>query len=107
MRPWVLEWPRCLVLPANHRVACLRVLHVSKCPNVNPQGWPGLWPDAQHSLLSPSKPLGGCQVLAGAGVAGVGWGEKRKGRKTLCGGSWWGCPSQGFCTCKWLEGQGA
>ena len=64
-------------------MACPRVLHVSRCPNVNPQGWPGLWPDAQHSLLSPSRPLGGCQVLAGTRVAGVAGERREEGKKGL------------------------
>ena len=55
----------CQVLPANHRAVGPRVLHTSRCPNVNPQSWPGLWPDAQHSLLTPSRPLGCCQVPTG------------------------------------------
>lgn len=66
-----------------------QVLHVSRCPNVNPQGWPlGSGQDAQHSLLSPSRPSGGCQVLAGTGVAGVAGERKEEGKKGLSGGSW-------------------
>lgn len=88
------EMARCLALPANHRAAGPGVLPISRCPNVNPQGWPGLWPDAHHSLLIPSGPLGGCQVPTGTEV-GRGP-EERKGRKGLCEGSWWGCPRQWF-----------
>lgn len=83
----------CLALPANHRAAGPWVLHISRCPNMNPQGWPGLWPDAQHSRLTPSGPLV-CQVPAGTEV----WGraEERKRRKGLYGGHWWGCPGLWF-----------
>lgn len=45
MWPWVLGWPTAWCLPANHRAAGPRVLHIRRCPNVNPQGCPGLWPD--------------------------------------------------------------
>lgn len=66
---------RCLVLPANHRATGPRVPHISRCPNMNPQGWPGLWPDAWHSLPTPSRPLEGCQVSAGTE------GRRQKGRR--------------------------
>jgi hypothetical protein len=38
--------PGCLALPANPRTPGPGVLHISRCPNVNPQGWAGLWPEA-------------------------------------------------------------
>lgn len=65
----------CLALPANHSAAGPRVSHISRCPDVTPQRWPGLWPDAQHSLLTPSGPLRVCQVSTGTEVG------RHKGRK--------------------------
>lgn len=66
---------QCLALPANRRAAGPRVLHISRCPNVNPQGCPGRWPDAQHSLLTLSGPLRCRQVPVGTEV---GRGQKRR-----------------------------
>lgn len=68
----------CLAGPTNPRAVGPRVLHFSRCPNVNPQDCPELWPETQHSLLTPNKPLGCCQVPAGKEV---GKGRKRKRRK--------------------------
>lgn len=77
---------QCLALSANHRAAGPRVLHTSRCPNVNPQGCPGRWPDAQRSLLTLSGPLRCRQVPVGTEV-GRG-AEKKKKRKGLCEGCW-------------------
>lgn len=71
----------CLALPANHSAAGPRVSHMSRCPDVTPQRWPGLWPDAQHSLLTPGGPLGDCQVSTGAEVGGH---KGRKEERAVC-----------------------
>lgn len=83
------QMAECQVFPASHQAVGPGVLHISGCPNVNPQRWPGLWPDAQHSLLTPSGPLGCRQVPAGTVGGGVAEKRKRqKRRKGLCEGRW-------------------
>lgn len=89
---------RCQIFPANHRMAGYRVLHINRCPNMNPQSWPGLWPDSQHCLLTPSSPLGCRQVPAGTEV---GRGQRRGREERAC------VKATGSELTGWTEGQGA
>lgn len=71
---------------------------------MNPQGWPGLWPDAQHSLLTPSRPLRGCQMPAGVEVGNR---AEQKGRRACVKAAGGAVPADGSKLAGLSESQGA